>query len=296
MLNATFLASPETRRMTALPATTPPRHVAIILDGNGRWAQARGLPRVAGHKKGADRVREVVRAAGEAGIEVLTVFALSLDNKKRPADEVKALYALLERFAVTERKELIDQRARVQVVGDVESLPPSCQAAIRGLEEATSHGDRMVFRLAVAYGAREDLVRAAQRLAMRAAAGELDPASITEQTLRDAMWTAGAPSPDLLIRTGGDHRISDFMLLECAYSELYFTETQWPDFGGAELHAALREYAKRERRFGLVGDQVKLQAVGSLPTPANCTGRREERKSSTLPFQFIKLPGFRASC
>lgn len=251
--------------MTTLPQSRLPKHVAIILDGNGRWAQARGLIRVAGHKRGADRVREVVRAAGEMGIEVLTVFALSLDNKKRPADEVRALYALLERFADTEKPELVQRGVRVEVVGDLPSLPPSCQAAIRSLCEATANGKKMLFRLAVAYGAREDIVQATRRVAERVARGELRPEAITEDDLRDAMWTAGAPSPDLIIRTGGEHRLSDFLLLEAAYSELYFTETAWPDFGPAELAVALREYARRDRRFGLVAEappSLQHAAVG----------------------------------
>lgn len=244
--------------MTA-PATAPvnaprhlPVHVAIILDGNGRWATSRGLVRVAGHEVGANRVRDVVRAAGRAGIRYLTVFALSLDNKKRPEMEVRMLYALLERFSKSERDELVSQGVRVEVVGDVPSLPESCQEAIRGLVDATSAGTQMIFRLAVAYGAREDIAQATRAIAVRVAKGELDPASIDESTIRAAMWTAGAPSPDLVIRTGGEHRLSDFLLLEAAYAELYFTDTAWPDFGGAELTLALQEYAARDRRFGLI--------------------------------------------
>jgi undecaprenyl diphosphate synthase len=229
-----------------------PRHVAIILDGNGRWAQARGLPRVAGHKRGADRVREVVRAAGQAGIECLTVYALSLDNKKRPEEEVRMLYGLLEHFAKSEQAELLDQRVRVQVVGDVESLPASCQRAIADLCEATRGGDRMVFRLAVAYGAREDVARAARALAERAVRGEIATSSIDEHALRDAMWTAGAPSVDFLIRTGGERRLSDFLLLEAAYAELFFTDVAWPDFTPEHLTASLKDFGRRDRRFGLV--------------------------------------------
>lgn len=239
--------------------TTAPCHVAIILDGNGRWAQARGLARVAGHKRGADRVREVVRAAGQAGVQYLTVYAMSLDNRKRPADEVSALYGLLEHFAVTERAELLDQRVRVEVVGDVASLPRSCQDAIAGLCEATKGGDKMVFRLAVAYGAREDVARAARALAERAVRGEIATASIDEESLRDAMWTAGAPSVDFLIRTGGEHRLSDFLLLEAAYAELYFTDVAWPDFTPEMLLSALSDFGRRERRFGLV---PSAQAAG----------------------------------
>lgn len=244
---------------------TCPTHVAIILDGNGRWANARGLPRVAGHQRGAERVREIVRAAGNAGVEYLTLFTLSTDNKKRPVDEVRALYALLEDFAESEREELMSQGARVQVVGDVPSLPASCQAAIRGLEAATAHGKRLLLRLAVAYGARDDIAQATRKLARMAAAGELDPESITEEAIRAQMWTAGAPSPDLVIRTGGDRRLSDFLLLEAAYSELYFTDTAWPDFGPNELVTALADFGRRERRFGLI-------AVPSVAKALSATG------------------------
>lgn len=233
-----------------------PEHVAIILDGNGRWAKARGLARVVGHEFGADRVREVVRAAGRAGVKYLTVYALSMDNKKRPADEVSALYRLLERFAETERGELLGQGVRVEVVGDVESLPASCQRAIAGLCEATSRGTQMLFRLAVAYSAREDVVRSVQALARRVAQGQLDPAAITAEHLRGAMWTAGVPDIDLLIRTGGERRLSDFMLLEASYAELFFTDVAWPDFSAEHLLAALADFGRRERRFGLTSAQI----------------------------------------
>ncbi|MCS6902235.1 MAG: polyprenyl diphosphate synthase [Polyangiaceae bacterium] len=244
--------------MTNLPV---PGHVAIILDGNGRWATARGLARVAGHEVGAERVREVVRAAGRAGVKYLTVYALSMDNRKRPADEVAALYRLLERFAETEREELVGQGVRVEVVGDVESLPLSCQQAITELCEATMRGEGMLFRLAVAYSAREDVVRAVQALARRAVSGQIDPGAITVEHLRGAMWTAGAPDIDLLIRTGGEHRLSDFMLLEASYAELYFTDVAWPDFTAEHLLAALTDYTRRERRFGLTSAQVQATAL-----------------------------------
>ena len=215
-----------------------------------------------GHEFGADRVREVVRAAGRAGVKYLTVYALSMDNRKRPADEVSALYRLLERFAETERQELVGQGVRVEVVGDVESLPPSCQRAIRGLCEATAQGTGMLFRLAVAYSAREDVLRAVQALARRAAAGQLDPSAITDAQVRGAMWTAGVPDIDLLIRTGGERRLSDFMLLEASYAELYFTDVAWPDFSAEHLLGALADYTRRERRFGLTSAQV--QSGGAL--------------------------------
>lgn len=244
--------------------TTIPDHVAIILDGNGRWAKARGMARVVGHHHGAERVREVVRAAGRVGVKFLTVYALSLDNKKRPVDEVSALYGLLERFAVTEKDELLGQGVRVEVVGDIESLPPSCQRAIRGLCEATARGTSMVFRLAVAYGAREDVVRGVRALARRVAAGELRPEQLSAELLRGAMWTQGAPDIDLLIRTGGERRLSDFMLLEASYAELYFTDVAWPDFGAEELMLALRDFERRERRFGLTSAQIQAEPADGV--------------------------------
>ncbi|HEU4407947.1 MAG TPA: polyprenyl diphosphate synthase [Polyangiaceae bacterium] len=255
--------------MTASVASIPsaPRHVAIILDGNGRWANKRGMPRVVGHKYGAERVREIVRAAGKLGIQYLTLFALSLDNRKRPAEEVSALYGLLEEFARTEQEELRSQGARVEVVGDVGSLPASCQAAIARLCEATSGGRSMVLRLAVAYGAREDVAQATRRIARRVAAGELDAGAVNEETLREHMWTAGAPNPDLVIRTGGERRLSDFLLLEAAYAELYFTEVAWPDFDAAELRSAVSDFTRRDRRFGLV--KAKAANGAAAPTGAN---------------------------
>lgn len=240
-----------------MSTTSAPNHVAIILDGNGRWAKARGLARVVGHQFGADRVREVVRAAGRAGVKYLTVYALSLDNKKRPGDEVSALYGLLERFAMTEREELISQGVKVEVVGDIDSLPTSCQRAIRGLCEATQHGTEMLFRLAVAYGAREDVVRGVQALARRVAAGQLRPEQIDAELLRGVMWTGGAPDIDLLIRTGGERRLSDFMLLEASYAELFFSDVAWPDFTPDHLLAAIQEFSRRERRFGLTSAQIQ---------------------------------------
>ena len=250
-----------------LPA--PPRHVAVILDGNGRWANARGLPRVAGHQRGAERVREIVRAAGELGIAYLTLFTLSLDNRKRPADEVRALYGLLERFARTEQSELQVQGARVEVIGDVDSLPPSCRAAIDKLGAATASGTSMVLRLAVAYGARQDVAQATQQIARRVAGGELAPEDITEQTLREHMWSAGAPDPDLVIRTGGEQRLSDFLLLEAAYAEFFFTDTAWPDFTTEHLRRAVQDFSKRDRRFGLVAPpSAPSAAARETPLPA----------------------------
>ncbi|RYE89820.1 MAG: di-trans,poly-cis-decaprenylcistransferase, partial [Myxococcales bacterium] len=196
-------------------------------------------------------------------VKYLTVYALSLDNKKRPTDEVNTLYELLELFAASEREELVGQRVKVEVVGDLESLPRSCQEAIAGLCEATAGGDAMRFRLAVAYGAREDVVRAVREVARRVALGQLPPEAIDASTLRSAMWTAGAPDIDLLIRTGGEHRLSDFMLLEASYAELYFSDVAWPDFTAAHLLTALHDFGRRERRFGLTSSQV--QADKGLP-------------------------------
>lgn len=235
-----------------VPVEQVPRHIAIILDGNGRWAQSRGQPRLFGHQRGAERVREIVRAAGEIGVEYLTLFALSLDNTKRPATEVQGLYALIQHFSISEQPELIERNVRVEIVGDLPSLPTACQKAIQSLCAATANGKKMCLRMAVAYGARQDVVQATRTLAQKVADGSLQASQITEAMLRDSMWTAGAPDPDLIIRTGGEKRLSDFLLLEASYAELYFTDVYWPDFDRTQLELAIQHFSQRDRRFGLV--------------------------------------------
>ncbi len=242
-----------------------PRHLAVILDGNGRWAQARGLPRVEGHRRGADAVRLLVRTCRRLGIEALTVYAFSSQNWLRPSDEVMALMRLLHDYAHSERGEILDNDIRFSVVGDLDLLPAWVTPVLSELMKASSANHRMTLSLAVSYGGREEIVAAARRLAREVAAGTLDPAEIDGERLSAAMWTAHLPTDvDLVIRTGGDLRVSNFLLWQIAYAELWFTDTLWPDFGTEQLFEALRDFGRRERRFGRVPGLVARQGADKL--------------------------------
>jgi undecaprenyl diphosphate synthase len=236
------------------PAETAavPRHVAIIMDGNGRWAKARGLPRTAGHRRGVETVREVVRGAGELGIAYLTLFGFSTENWKRPAAEVDFLMGLLRHYMRSELETLAKEGARLRVIGDRDGLPRDIAVMIGEAEARTRANARINVTIALNYGGRADIVRAAQRLAERAAAGELAPDTIDETALTRELLTAEIPDPDLLIRTSGEQRISNFLLWQSAYAEMLFVDTLWPDFGKAQLAAAVAEYSRRERRYGAV--------------------------------------------
>jgi len=227
-----------------------PRHVAIIMDGNRRWAQARGLPVVLGHERGADAARRTVEAAARAGIQYLTLYAFSTENWRRSAAEVTALMRLLSRSISNESKTLEREGVRLRVVGDRARLPLYLRDAIEGAEARTAAGTTMNLVVALSYGAREELLQAARRIAAEAAAGRLDPELLDEHALSDRLWTAGMPDPDLLIRTSGERRISNFLLWQAAYAELVFQEVLWPDYDASWLEQALAEYAGRERRFG----------------------------------------------
>lgn len=230
-----------------------PRHLAVILDGNGRWATARDMPRVEGHRRGADAVRTLVRTCRRLGIEALTLYAFSAQNWLRPTDEVMALMRLLYDYARSERGEILDNDIRFSVVGDLERLPTWVRPVLDELMKVSSDNHRMTLSLAVSYGGREEIVAAARRLAESVAAGELDPADIDGERLSNAMWTAHLPTDvDLVIRTGGDLRVSNFLLWQIAYAELWFTDTLWPEFGTEHLYEALREFGRRERRYGRV--------------------------------------------
>ncbi len=226
-----------------------PRHVAIIMDGNGRWAQGRGLPRVAGHREGAAAVSSVTRAARRLGLEALTLYAFSMQNWSRPASEVEALMLLLVEFLEKERQELLDNGIRLDAIGDLDRLPARVRQRLEAVRQATAGGRAMVLTLALSYGGREELVQAA-----RAAAARGGP--IDEAALEAGLWTRGLPGLDLLIRTSGERRISNFLLWQAAYAELYFTDTHWPDFDEHELLLAVADFQARQRRFGLTGDQV----------------------------------------
>ena len=229
-----------------------PRHVAVIMDGNGRWARQRGLPRHAGHWEGMKAVREAVEAACGAGVEILTLFAFSTENWKRPKSEIDALMELLQAYAEEEQESLARAGVEARVLGEVERLDPPSREAVRRIEETTRGGSALRLNLMVSYGAREELLRAVRTLAAQARAGTLDPESIDEATLERTLFTAGLPDPDLLIRTSGEFRISNFMLWQLAYTELYIASAYWPDFTRDDFYAAVLDYQRRERRFGRV--------------------------------------------
>lgn len=226
-----------------------PRHVAIIMDGNGRWAQGRALPRVAGHRQGAAAVRTVTRAARRLGIEALTLYAFSMQNWSRPADEVEALMLLLVEFLEKELQELLTNGIRLNAIGDLQRLPERVASRLESVRQATAGGQGMTLTLALSYGGREELVHAARLAA--AAGGPIDEAAIEA-----GLWTRGLPDLDLLIRTSGERRISNFLLWQAAYAELYFTDTHWPDFDERELLMAVADFQARQRRFGLTGEQI----------------------------------------
>lgn len=232
------------------PAGVPPRHVAIIMDGNGRWASARGLPRTQGHRRGAEAVRRAVEAGVELGIEYLTLFGFSSENWKRPAAEVSDLMGLLRRYLQSEIAELHKEGVRLRVIGDRQRLADDIVRLIEDAERRTAGNTRINVTVALSYGGRQEIVGAARRLAEEVATGRLAPEAIDETAFAAQLFTVDIPDPDLLIRTSGEQRISNFMLWQCAYAELVFTDTLWPDFGKDDLLAALRDFQNRERRFG----------------------------------------------
>ncbi len=227
-----------------------PRHVAIIMDGNGRWASARGLPRAAGHRQGAEAVRRTVAGAIELGIPYLTLYGFSSENWKRPATEVEDLMGLLRRYLQGEIAELHKKGIRLRVIGERGRLPKDIVRLIDDAEARTAGMDQLDLTMAISYGGRQDIVSAARRLAEEVAAGRLDPAEIDDRRLSEALSTHGIPDPDLVIRTSGEQRISNFLLWQSAYSELIFVERLWPDFGKDDLADAIREFQQRDRRYG----------------------------------------------
>ncbi len=235
-----------------------PRHVAIIMDGNGRWARQRNQPRHAGHRAGVESVRRVIEVCGEQGVEILTLFAFSSENWQRPRTEVNLLMELFMMALGREARKLQRNNVRLRVIGETTAFPEKLQQRIREAEQLTASNDGLLLQIAANYGGRWDIARAARRLAEAVAAGRLQPEQIDEERFAEATAFAGVPDPDLFIRTGGELRISNFLLWQCAYSELYFTPVLWPDFGRAEFIEALRDYARRERRFGRTSEQVDL--------------------------------------
>ncbi len=235
---------------SALPASAVPRHVAIIMDGNGRWAAARGLPRAEGHRRGVEALRRTIRAAGEIGIEIVTIFSFSAENWSRPASEIGELMGLLRRFIRNDLADLHKSNVRVRIIGEREGLDPDIGRLLTEAEELTRDNDGLTLVVAFNYGARQELMRAARRIAEAAAAGRLKPTDVTVETLAGFLDAPDLPDPDLIIRTSGEQRLSNFLLWQSAYSELVFVPTYWPDFDRAALEAAILEYRQRERRFG----------------------------------------------
>lgn len=236
----------------ASPALSPapPRHIAIIMDGNGRWAKARGLPRNLGHRQGVDAVREVVRACGRFGIQYLTLYAFSSENWKRPETEVAGLMDLLRIYIRRELDELARSDVRICVIGDRTKLAPDIVDLIADAEARTSENRKLTLVIALSYGGQDEIVTACRRIAEEAASGVLKPEDITAETVTGHLQTAGIPDPDLIIRTSGEQRLSNFLLWQSAYSELIFTDKLWPDFAPEDLAAAIDEFHRRERRYG----------------------------------------------
>ncbi|MGA0920513.1 MAG: isoprenyl transferase [Gemmatimonadaceae bacterium] len=229
-----------------------PKHIAIIMDGNGRWARERMLPRPMGHRQGMKAVREVVEGAIEAGVEVLSLFAFSQENWQRPATEIGALMSLLEEYIQREADELEAQGVRVQMLGDLDRLAPAARAAVDRVMAQTAKNSTLVLNLFISYGSRAEIVRAARRIAEEVAAGTLRPEQVDEGAIGARLFTAGCPDPDLLIRTSGERRISNFLLWQLAYTELHISPVLWPDFTRANLYEAILDYQARDRRFGRV--------------------------------------------
>ncbi len=227
-----------------------PRHVAIIMDGNGRWARSRGLPRVMGHRAGIKAVRSVVEAARELGIKVLTLYAFSVENWKRSDSEVSTLMALLKEYLRRELANLMRHEIRLNVLGDLEGLPAAVGSQLRRVMEETAQNQRMVLNLALNYGGRAEIVQAVKQIAHQVKSGRLKLSSVDEETFSHFLYTQGQPDPDLLIRTSGEQRLSNFLLWQISYAELYLTPKLWPDFGKADLLRAVAEFQQRERRFG----------------------------------------------
>ena len=242
-------AATQTNRLRGDPPPAP-IHVGVIMDGNGRWAAARGVPRALGHKAGAEATRRLIQAAGDIGISWLTLFAFSSENWRRPADEVRDLTGLMRHYLRHEVGQLVEKGVRLRVIGDRTAFGTGMQTEIARAEAATAHNTRLNLNVALSYGGRAELVKAAQALARRVATGELDAHHIDEAALAAHLDTAGMPDPDLIIRTSGESRLSNFLLWQCAYAELVFQPVLWPDYDAAHLRDAVAEFHRRDRRFG----------------------------------------------
>lgn len=243
--------------MERLDSEKLPRHIAIIMDGNGRWAQKKRLSRIEGHQKGLEAVKEVVEACGEFGISILTLYAFSKENWRRPREEVDELMRLLQRYLLEEREELLEKDIRLNAIGDLKDLPAPILQTLVETVEMTRHKDGLILNLALSYGGRSEIVAGVRRVVEAVEKGKISKDDITPESFSKYLFTKDLRDPDLLIRTSGELRISNFLLWQIAYTELYFTKTLWPDFGRQELIKALYEYQTRERRFGLTTSQIR---------------------------------------
>ena len=233
-----------------------PEHIAIIMDGNGRWAKKQGQERLFGHSFGVDSVREALKGAEDLGVKYLTLYTFSTENWNRPKEEIDGLMNLLVTTLSTEIKELADKGIKLKVIGDIDGLPQECQKELQEAIDVTSQNDKVTLILALNYSARWELIRATQLLANRVQQGELSVNAIDSQVISNALTTQGIPDPELLIRTSGEHRVSNFLLWQIAYTEFHFTEVLWPDFKKEDLYKAVLDYQSRERRFGMVSEQL----------------------------------------
>ena len=243
--------------VTEIDRARLPRHVAIIMDGNGRWAERRGQPRLFGHRAGAESVREIVEAARELGIEVLTLYAFSSENWSRPEQEVSGLMAILKKYLVSELERMVENGIRLRCLGDIDRLPYGVRGIMDKTMDMTASNRDFTLNLALSYGARDEIVGAARLLAADCLAGKLAPAAIDHGHFSEKLYTAGQPDPDLLIRTGGEERVSNFLLWQISYSEIFFSPVMWPEFRRPQFLQAIADYQDRERRFGKTGAQLR---------------------------------------
>ena len=242
--------SSATAHLSADARASLPQHVAVIMDGNGRWAKQRGFPRIEGHRQGAESARAIIRNAGELGIKYLTLYAFSAENWNRPKEEVDALMKYLVHYLKNEVPDLNKNNVRLEAIGQIWRLPENVQEQLRKSTAALAKNNGLTLLLALSYGSRIEIVDAVRRLAEKVKTGQIEPADITEKMVSDHLWTRNIPDPDLMIRTSGEMRVSNFLLWQISYAELVITPTLWPDFRKPQLYAALEEYARRNRRFG----------------------------------------------
>lgn len=240
-----------------LDRTPLPKHVAIVMDGNGRWAEKRNKPRLYGHKEGASSVREIVEVAAEIGIEILTLYAFSSENWRRPEHEVKGLMTILKNYLESELTRMLKNNIRLSCIGDLEKIPDGVRQTLLKTIDKTAHNDRLVLNLALSYGSRDEITSAVQKIAHKCLTGELLHQEINAKTIADHLYTADLKDPDLFIRTGGEKRLSNFLLWQASYAEIIFTDTMWPDYRRVAFLESLREFQRRERRFGKTGAQLR---------------------------------------